>query len=92
MGGTIVCRRCRDKSAEEHIPSKDPHESHVISILSEGARDALAYAIYSPLEKIFSFNIPEEEMRLFARASEEYILNQLGHSFKTLDFYKDVCR
>jgi DNA repair protein RecO (recombination protein O) len=92
MGGSLQCRKCRDKAAEEHILPKDPHESHVITILSDGARDALAYAIYSPLEKIFSFNIPDRDMHLFTRAAEEYILNQLGHSFKTLDFYKDVSR
>ena len=57
---------------------------------TEGAKLALSYAIYSPVERIFAFNISDEEMRLFSRATEEYLLNQLGHSFKTLDFYKKV--
>lgn len=92
MGGVIECRKCHDKAVEEHILPKDPHESHVITILSEGARAALAYSIYSPLERIFSFNLTDDEMRLFSRAAEEYLLNQLGHGFKTLDFYKDVSR
>lgn len=92
MGGVIECRRCREKAAEEHREHPDPHESHIITILSEGAREALAYSIYSPLERIFSFNLSDEEQHLFERAAEEYLLNQLGHSFKTLDFYKQMIR
>ena len=42
--------------------------------------------------RVFSFNIADNDMRLFARATEEYILNQLGHSFKSLEFYKSVIR
>lgn len=92
MGGVIECRRCRELAAEEHREHPDPHESHIISILSPGAREALAYSIYSPLERIFSFNLSEDDLRLFARASEEYLLNQLGTSFKTLEFYKQMSR
>ncbi len=92
MGGVIECRKCREKSAEEHRTSLDPHEAKVIIILSEGARAALAYSIFSPIERIFSFNVSDEEMHLFTRAAEEYLLNQIGHSYKTLDFYKDVSR
>ena len=74
------------------IEHADPHETHILCILSEGAKTALGYSIYSPLERVFSFNISNEDMRLFSRACEEYILNQLGHSFKSLEFYKSVMR
>ena len=90
MGGIIECSACRDKNAKLHKEHPDPHETHIICILSEGAKIALGYCIYSPIERIFSFNIGSEDMRLFARAAEEYLLNQLGHGFKTLDFYKTV--
>lgn len=92
MGGFIECQKCRKEAVEEHREHPDPHESHIISILSEGARAALAYSIYSPIERIFSFNLSDEDLRLFSRAAEEYLLNQLGHSFKTLDFYKEMTR
>jgi len=92
MGGIIECRACRTKAAKLHEEHPDPHEAHIISILSEGAKVALGYSIYSPLERVFAFNISDEDMRLFSRAAEEYLLNQLGHSFKSLDFYKDVKR
>ena len=92
MGGIIECRACHEKREKMHIEHSDPHETHILCILSEGAKTALGYAIYSPLERVFAFNISEEDMRLFSRATEEYILNQLGHSFKSLEFYKSVMR
>ena len=92
MGGIIECRACREKRERGRIEHADPHETHIICILSEGAKIALGYSVYAPLERIFSFNISSEEMRLFSRAAEEYILNQLGHSYKSLDFYKSLLR
>lgn len=92
MSGIIECRACHDRAAKARLMHPDPHESHILCILSEGAKIALGYCIYSPLERIFSFNISDDDMRLFARASEEYLLNHLGHPFRTLDFYKDVVR
>ena len=92
MGGIIECRKCRDRRISARIEHADPHESHILCILSEGAKTALNYCIYSPIERVFSFNISDDDMRLFSKAAEEYILNQLGHSYKSLDFYKSVKR
>ena len=92
MGGIIECRKCRDKRIASRIEHADPHEAHILCILSEGAKTALNYCIFSPVERIFSFNISDQDMQLFSKASEEYLLNQLGHSFKSLDFYKSVIR
>jgi DNA repair protein RecO (recombination protein O) len=92
MGGIIECRDCHERKMRAHIEHADPHETHIICILSEGAKTALGYAIYSPIERAFSFKISDDDMRLFSRATEEYILNQLGHSYKSLDFYKSLLR
>lgn len=92
MGGYIECAACRAEAAESGALPLDPHESRIVAILSEGAKIALGYCIYSPIERIFAFNIADDDMRLFSRATEEYLLNQLGHSYKTLDFYKQVKR
>ena len=90
MGGIIECAACRSEAAKSGELSLDPHETHIVCLLSESAKTALAYCIYAPIEKLFSFNISDDDMRLFTRASEEYILNQLGRSYKSLDFYKSV--
>ena len=92
MGGIIECASCRERAAKARLEHPDPHESHILCILSEGAKTALGYSIYSPLDRVFAFNISDVDMRLFARAAEQYLLNHLGHPFKTLDFYKDIVR
>ncbi len=92
MGGYITCFSCRDKAEKERREPESPYESHIVSLLTEGAKIALGYCIYSPLEKIFSFKISDEDMELFSKASEEYLINQLERSFKTLEFYKEVKR
>ena len=90
MSGNIECQKCRREAEMKREMSLSPHESRIICILSEGAKMALGYAIHSPLEKIFSFKISDEDMHLFSRATEEYLLNQVGHTYKTLDFYKKI--
>lgn len=92
MAGRIICRACNEKNAKTYKKEENPAESHIVCLLSEAAKIALAYCIYAPLEKLFSFKIPDADMQLFAKASEEYIINQLERSFKTLDFYNEVKR
>ncbi len=92
MAGALECRACRRKAERTHTPLSDEHESHIICLLSETAKIALVYCIYSPLEKLFSFSMPEEDMDLFCRATEAYLTNHLERGFKTLDFYNEVKR
>lgn len=90
MGGAVVCYACNSKREARHTVPLNPHESNIIAILSETARVALEYSIHCPVEKIFSFNIPDEDMELFSRAAEAYFVNQMERSYKTLDFYHEV--
>lgn len=90
MGGFITCYQCNHKKEKAHALPENPHESHIVCLLSETAKVALGYSIHCPLEKIFSFNIPKDDMKIFAAASEQYLINQLERSYKTLDFYKEV--
>ncbi len=92
MGGLIECAKCHQTAMETHAEPLAPHERHILCILSESAKIALGYCIYSPIERIFAFNIADDDMRLFSRAAEEYLLNQLGRTYKSLGFYKDVKR
>jgi DNA repair protein RecO (recombination protein O) len=92
MGGTLECYRCHDTAQRRREERESPHEASIVCILSEGAKDALCYSIYAPINKLYSFNIGEDDMRLFSRACEEYLLNQVDHEFKSLAFYKEVTR
>ena len=91
MGGYVECAGCRRARALE-IPSEDDGERRIVRILSEGARTALGYCIHCPQERIFSFRLTGEDAELFTRAAEDYLLNQLERSYKTLDFYNQVKR
>ena len=92
MAGALECFDCHKKSVASHTTLSEEHEGHIVSILSEGAKTAMCYAIYSPIEKMFSFNISDEDMQLFAKASERYLINHLERSYKTLEFYNEVKR
>ena len=92
MGGNIQCYSCHTKAVRERANIPDEGERRVVTILSEGAKIALGYCIHSPLERIFAFNITDEDMALLERATEEYLTNQLERSFKSLEFYKEVKR
>jgi DNA repair protein RecO (recombination protein O) len=91
MDGSLICADCRAEGEVAFDPREDDgHERHLLCILPEGAKIAVGYVIYSPLERIYAFRIGEEDMRFFASAAEHYLLNHLERSFKTLDFYKEV--
>ena len=92
MAGALECFECHKRSAASHTTLSEEHEGHIVSILSEGAKTAMCYAIYSPIEKMFSFNISDEDMQLFAKAAERYLVNHLERSYKTLEFYNEVKR
>lgn len=92
MAGAIECFDCHKKAEAAHETLAEEHEGHIISILSEGAKNAMCYAIYSPLEKIFSFNVSDEDMNLFCKAAERYMVNHLERSYKSLEFYNEVKR
>lgn len=92
MGGDIECAACRRRRELSRTLPENPHEARIICPISEAGRAALGYCIYSPIEKVFSFNLADEDMRLFSKACEEYLINQLERSFRTLEFYKEVTR
>ena len=92
MAGSLKCFACHEKMVSMRSEPENPHESQAVCILTEGAKFALGYCVYSPLEKIFSFKISDGDMALFCRAAEEYLINQLERSFKSLEFYNEVKR
>ena len=93
MSGDIQCYSCREKAiGRNSVEENDVLAARIIRIISEGARIAICYCIYCPLERLFSFNLKAEDMQLFSAAAEDYLVNQLERSFKSLEFYKEVTR
>jgi DNA repair protein RecO (recombination protein O) len=92
MGGSVQCKSCHNLPNDDVGEEYDERETVIIKILSESAKIALGYIVWAPLERLFSFNIPDEDMNLLSSACEDYLLNHLERSFKSLEFYKEVSR
>jgi DNA repair protein RecO (recombination protein O) len=43
------------------------------------------------MNRLFNFKIGTDSQRLLNEVTEKYILAHLSRSFKTLDFYKQMC-
>jgi DNA repair protein RecO (recombination protein O) len=92
MAGALECFECHKRSQASHTTLSEDHETHVVAMLTEGAKTAMCYAIYAPIEKMLSFNVSKEDMDLFNRAAEKYVVNHLERSYKALEFYNEVKR
>ncbi|MEE3333288.1 MAG: DNA repair protein RecO [Ruminococcus sp.] len=78
--GQLICRECYEKlEAGEHRIT-----------LNKSTLTALRHCCYVEPERLFSFTIPENDLRTLNFCSEEYIKFILERSFKTLDFLKTL--
>ena len=75
--GAIFCGKCASSEVK-----KTPVSSTVLH--------AMRWALFCDMSRLFSFEIPEDEMRSFSSICERYILTHLDRGFKTLDFYHDI--
>ncbi|MFA5561792.1 MAG: DNA repair protein RecO [Eubacteriales bacterium] len=89
MDGCLVCRACRARAPSDPA-LQDPSKGYHISLLTDAARAAMEYAIRCPLERLFSFRITGEDAVLFGKAAENYLINHLERSFKSLAFFHEV--
>ena len=49
---------------------------------------ALRYCLFAPMERLFSFEIKDEQDRhAFSKAAQTYLLSHLGRGFDSLNFY-----
>ena len=74
QGGTLQCENCHTGGMALSI-----------SVVS-----AMRYIIYSDFKKVFSFTLTDDALEELARASERYLLAQVGRGFSTLEFYHSV--
>ena len=76
--GVICCARCGRGERGLALP------------LSPGALAALRRVLYGEAKRLYSFSLPEPELKQLGEAAEAYVHAMLERSFKTLDFYKSV--
>ena len=58
--------------------------------ISAGVMMAMRHIISSPVDRIYSFSLPDEDTKTLTNISEDFVLNMTGKKFKTLDFYKTM--
>lgn len=78
--GVIVCGDCYAPQQEPAIP------------LPRGVMTALRHTIYADFDKLFSFRLAEDGLRVLADASEQYLLSTVQRRFATLEFYHQMTR
>lgn len=74
--GHLYCNDCTADVPCEEIPL--------------GVVSAMRYICYCESEKLFSFNLSEDNFALLADVCEKYLLAQTNRKYKTLDFYKSI--
>ena len=96
----VMCRECGVYAAEEMYFSPHTGEIECASChgimadgmikLSEAALTALRHTVYSDDDKLFSFTLSEEGLKMLNAASESYLQYRFEKEFKTLNFYKAI--
>lgn len=79
----LICGECREVKPAE----TDDEE---LKALLPDFLHTMRFVLYSSPEKVYGFNLKGETRREFLAFSEDYLLTQLGKSFKTLDYYKNL--
>ena len=73
--GTLFCSSCKPDSRADILPV-------LPNVLA-----AMRHAVYTELERAFSFSLSEEGLESLMLIAERFSTVQLGRRFKTLDFY-----
>lgn len=74
--GKIICNNCYSSSNNESTIE-----------ITKGMLHALRHIIYSPIEKIFSFELSDKALKIISNLAENYVKYHLDGSFKSLEFY-----
>ena len=85
LNGNLVCKSCllrEENSIEER-------QAGIYLPATKSVIAAMQYVENTKLERLFSFQLTDDALKLFANITEKYLLNQVGKSFVTLDLYKD---
>ena len=76
-GGTLLCADC---SLTGDLK------------VSRGALHAMRYIVNCEPKKLYAFTLAEKTLKELTNLSENYLLNHLDRSFRTLDYYKGLAK
>ena len=87
--GGVICSKCKDKINKSEIQEENFATTPIL-VLDRSLLDAMNYIINSPIEKVFSFSLPDKELDMLSNVCQTYLLHQLERGFTTLDFYNSL--
>lgn len=96
MPDLIGCSKCRkyESNITHFIPEEgviycDNCKSNKLGIkLDPSTLSAMRYIIYSEFNKIFSFKLPDDKLKLLSKATQSYVTSVTDKNFKSLDFFE----
>lgn len=74
-GGLLYCEDCKKENCIK---------------ISRTVLDALRHIVFSDIANLYSFEIPEKDIKSLEKITEKYIVFQSEHRFSTLEFYHSV--
>lgn len=97
MPDIVACKKCGSYEAPTMIFDAEKSALYCEKCMS-GAGAPLPLAVitamrhicYSEQEKIFSFSLPDVEMKLLSELAERYMLLRINKRLPTLEFYKTI--
>lgn len=81
--GTILCEKCALNRNDEAL-------SVGYAKLTAGVLAALRHIVYCEPEKVFSFTLDDENVKLLSEICEAYLVCQTERNYKSLDFLKSL--
>ncbi len=95
LRGRLICSDCLSKRENKTISISDEFEyteqKNLLFGMTPAVFAAFCHVVYSQPGKIFAFEIKDKtELEDFGKIAETYLLEHLGHGFKSLDFYRSV--
>jgi len=85
IGGVCLCSACA-----KALYTSEGVDTTFLYPITPGIIDAVKYVLSPSTKNVFSFKLPEDEMKSFRIFCEKYLLSQLDCGFKTLSFYHEV--
>lgn len=78
VSGKLYCSRCGNFSVIASLP---------LSVVS-----AMRHICFSEFSAVFSFELPDEMLKLLNKMTETYLKNAIGQDFNLLKYYSDICK
>ena len=91
MAGGILCGECAERTRDALLAGAlDPGEARILLPLSQDVLAGLHYILTADAKRQFSFTVDPSVLPQLNAAAETYLISHIGHSFKTLSFYKSL--